>query len=178
MSDPSGSAAASLFTEVKRTRSSDDVVDQIRASGGDAIAVPTDVSKREELEALAQTAVARFGRIDTWINDAGVSIYGRLDEVAEVDWAVHIPNLIDYWCWIVLGTDRYRGAVTATHRRLHERSAVSAEHCVRWFALWTATIDASWAGPHADKAKDHARALMAGMATHVFGCSWTSAGQP
>lgn len=33
----------------------------------------------------AQAAINRFGRIDTWINDAGVSIYGRLDEVSEAD---------------------------------------------------------------------------------------------
>ena len=42
-------------------------------------------------------------------------------EVAEVDWVDHIPKLIDYWCWILFGTDPYPGAVTRTHRRVHEK---------------------------------------------------------
>src|SRR5206468_7879728 len=37
------------------------------------------------VERVAEAALARFGRIDTWINDAGVSIYGRLAEVDEED---------------------------------------------------------------------------------------------
>lgn len=34
---------------------------------------------------VADAAVERFGRIDTWVNDAGVAIYGRLDEVSDSD---------------------------------------------------------------------------------------------
>jgi hemoglobin len=97
------------------------------------------------------------------------------DEVAEVDWTIHIPNLIDYWCWIVLGIHRYLGSVTATHRHLHSRQAVTPAHCDRWCQLWFSTIDDSWAGPCADKAKAHAAALMAGMAKHVFGFEWVPA---
>ena len=37
------------------------------------------------MERLARAAIERFGRIDTWVNDAGVSIYGRLDEVDDMD---------------------------------------------------------------------------------------------
>jgi short-subunit dehydrogenase len=37
------------------------------------------------MERLAQTVIDRFGRIDTWVNNAGVSIYGRLDEVSDSD---------------------------------------------------------------------------------------------
>ena len=51
------------------------------------------------------------------------------DEVAEVDWTIHIPNLIDYWCWIILGPPRYRGTVTATHRHLHDTQPITPAHC-------------------------------------------------
>lgn len=34
---------------------------------------------------VAAAAIARFGRIDTWVNNAGCTIYGRLDEVGEAD---------------------------------------------------------------------------------------------
>lgn len=63
----------------------DEVARGIEAEGGQALAVPTDVADRAQVEALAEAAVARFGRIDTWINDAGVSIWGRIDETPEAD---------------------------------------------------------------------------------------------
>ncbi|MET0982239.1 MAG: SDR family oxidoreductase, partial [Telluria sp.] len=44
-----------------------------------------DVSNREQVEQVAREAMARFGRIDTWVNCAGSTIYGRLDEVSESD---------------------------------------------------------------------------------------------
>lgn len=61
------------------------VCDEIADAGGQAIAVPADVASREQLEAAAQAAIDAFGRIDTWVNNAGVSIYGRLDTVSEED---------------------------------------------------------------------------------------------
>jgi short-subunit dehydrogenase len=44
-----------------------------------------DVSRRAQVEEVARQAVARFGRVDTWVNCAGCTIYGRLDEVTEED---------------------------------------------------------------------------------------------
>ena len=58
---------------------------QISNAGGEAIHVVADVGDRERMFFVAREAIARFGRIDTWINNAGVSIFGRLDEVSEVD---------------------------------------------------------------------------------------------
>lgn len=55
------------------------------AEGLAAIPMVADVSVRVEMDKAAQTAVDRFGRIDTWINNAGLSIYGRLDAVSEED---------------------------------------------------------------------------------------------
>lgn len=97
-------------------------------------------------------------------------------EVAEVEWAEHIPKLIDYWCWILLGGDGYPGAVTRTHRHLHGLRAIEPAACDRWFDLWVASVDARWSGPTATRAKTHAAALMAGMARHVFGYEWAPSG--
>lgn len=93
-------------------------------------------------------------------------------DVAEIDWAEHIPRLIDYWCWILFATHPYPGAVTRTHRHLHELKAIEPAHCDRWFKLWVACIDERWSGPHADHAKRHAHTLMAGMARRIFGFTW------
>jgi len=55
---------------------------QVERLGGQAEPVVTDVAEPDQVERLAQRAVERFGRIDTWINNAAVSIYatvGQLD---------------------------------------------------------------------------------------------------
>ncbi|MCU1475211.1 SDR family oxidoreductase [Amnibacterium sp.] len=54
---------------------------ECRAAGGDAIAVPTDVTDWDAVQALARAAVARFGGIDIWVNDAAVSVFAPVVEV-------------------------------------------------------------------------------------------------
>ena len=55
--------------------------DEIRAHGGQAVHVAGDVADPGALERLATVACEAFGGFDTWVNNAGISIYGRLDEV-------------------------------------------------------------------------------------------------
>ena len=58
---------------------------QIKGDGGSARAVVADVSRLEDVERLARSAVEEYGTLDTWVNNAGVSFYGRLTEVALED---------------------------------------------------------------------------------------------
>ena len=57
----------------------DELAQRINAEGGEAIAVPCDVTDRGQIEAVGRAAVKRFGRIDTWVNNAGIGMFGRLD---------------------------------------------------------------------------------------------------
>src|SRR3954453_22464751 len=61
------------------------IVQRLNGEGCEAISVVADVADRQQVEKVAEAAVARFGRIDTWVNDAGLSIYGRLDKVSGED---------------------------------------------------------------------------------------------
>jgi NAD(P)-dependent dehydrogenase (short-subunit alcohol dehydrogenase family) len=54
----------------------------IRRQGGRAIHVVADVSDPDQVDRIADAAVREFGRIDTWVNNAAVSMYGRLMDVA------------------------------------------------------------------------------------------------
>jgi short-subunit dehydrogenase len=76
---------ASLVLAARSREALERDVQALTASGLQAIAVEADVSNREDIQKVAETAVAQFGRIDTWVNNAGVSIYGRLDEVSDED---------------------------------------------------------------------------------------------
>ncbi|MGI4880450.1 MAG: SDR family oxidoreductase [Janthinobacterium lividum] len=57
-----------------------DAVAEITAAGGTADYAVADVGIAGQVAAAAAKAVARFGRIDTWVNDAGVAIYAKLLE--------------------------------------------------------------------------------------------------
>ena len=76
---------AKLVLSSRSDETLEKLVSEIRAKGGEAIYVVADVAEREQVEMIAQVAIQHYGSIDTWINDAGVSIYGRLDEVSEQD---------------------------------------------------------------------------------------------
>ena len=57
-----------------------DLVDEIRDKGGQATHVAVDVASEEDVRRIAEEAVAAFGGFDTWVNNAGVSVYGRTHE--------------------------------------------------------------------------------------------------
>lgn len=63
----------------------DAVVTRFTDLGQEAVGVVADVSERAQVERIAQAAIERFGRIDTWVNNAGVSIYGKMETVSEAD---------------------------------------------------------------------------------------------
>jgi short-subunit dehydrogenase len=58
---------------------------EINQSGGQAIYVVADVSQQADVQQIAQAAKAKFGGYDTWVNNAGVSIYGKLEQVPVED---------------------------------------------------------------------------------------------
>ena len=63
----------------------DAIAADIVREGGQAVAVGADVGKREQVEEIAARAVAAFGGVDTWVNVAGLTIYGPLGEVSQED---------------------------------------------------------------------------------------------
>jgi NAD(P)-dependent dehydrogenase (short-subunit alcohol dehydrogenase family) len=57
------------------------VVAEAERLGATALAIPTDVRDENAVQALAAGAVERFGRLDVWVNCAGVMAYGRFEDV-------------------------------------------------------------------------------------------------
>ena len=70
-------------------------VEEIRRDGGRAICYVADVSNSREVEALADRAVTEFGGIDTWVNNAAVSVYGRIMDVPIEDFRRQMD--VNYW---------------------------------------------------------------------------------
>jgi NAD(P)-dependent dehydrogenase (short-subunit alcohol dehydrogenase family) len=57
---------------------------ECRGLGGQALAVPTDVSDPRQCQALIETAVKTYGAIDMLVNNAGITMWARFDEITDV----------------------------------------------------------------------------------------------
>ena len=76
---------AKLVLAARSEEDLDRITQEINSKGGEAIFVVADVGKQEDVEKIAAAAKTYFGGFDTWVNDAGVSIYGRLEKVSDED---------------------------------------------------------------------------------------------
>jgi len=69
-------AGASVLLVARSEAELAEVVAEIKREGGTAEFFVADVGDAEQVRAAAERAVERFGRIDTWVNNAGTAIYG------------------------------------------------------------------------------------------------------
>jgi hemoglobin len=96
------------------------------------------------------------------------------EEVAEVDWAVHMPRLTNYWCRVLLGEPGYDGMLLAAHEHVHHLEPFDPALYDRWYDLWVASVDERWSGPKADAAKAHAAHIMRFLARRLSGITWAA----
>ncbi len=80
-----GRNGANVVLAARRTELLEEVANEVRAAGGQALVVTTDVADPAQVERLAAAAVERFGRIDVWINNAGVGAIGRFEDIPIAD---------------------------------------------------------------------------------------------
>lgn len=76
---------ARVVLAARNERDLNRAAEEIRRDGGRALAVPTDVTDLAQVEALARRAADEFDRIDSWINNAGVSVYGTFRDLSMDD---------------------------------------------------------------------------------------------
>jgi NAD(P)-dependent dehydrogenase (short-subunit alcohol dehydrogenase family) len=72
---------ASLVVAARRGNALEDLVAECQTLGAQARAVPADVSNEAAVRNIAKEAIRRFGNIDIWINNAGVSAAGKLEQL-------------------------------------------------------------------------------------------------
>src|SRR5437867_10307594 len=77
---------ASVVLGARRADRLQSLADELTGKGGNALAVTTDVTRRDQVKKLVDTAVQKFGRIDVMINNAGIMPRAPLERLTIDDW--------------------------------------------------------------------------------------------
>lgn len=86
---------AQVVLAARNERDLASAVEEIRREGGRAIYRVADVAEERQVEAVATTAVREFGRIDSWVNNAAVAMYGRIMDLPLDDMRRQFD--VNYW---------------------------------------------------------------------------------
>lgn len=126
----------------RRTERLDRIVADIVAAGGIAEARALDVTRREDVQAFAAHAIARFGRIDVIVNNAGVMPLSPLASLKLDEWDrmidVNIRGVL-HGIAAVLPTMQKQGAghvVNVASIGAHAVSPTAAVYCATKYAVW------------------------------------------
>ena len=75
----------------------------------------------------------------------------------------HLSIIEAYWQRMLLGGKRYRRNMVNVHRDIHRRLPIAEADFGHWLMLFTATVDADFAGPKAERAKFLARTIIVNL---------------
>ena len=87
-----------------------------RARGGTALAVPTDVTDLAQVQALADRAFDELGAVDVLCNNAGVALWGGLEQATHRDWQWVLG--VNLW-GVIHGLEAFLPRMIASGRRGH-----------------------------------------------------------
>ena len=136
-------AGARVVLTARNARALERAVQDIRHAGGRAVHVAGDVADPRHVDAIADAALGEFGRIDTWVNNAAVSMYGRIMQLAIEDMRRQMD--VNYWGQVhgsrvaVREMRRHGGALVNVASALADRAIplqgnyCAAKHAIKAF---------------------------------------------
>lgn len=115
----------------------------------------TDIRNRKDIEKLVN---AFYDRVKT---DA---VIGYLfNDVAHVNWELHLPKMYNFWENILFYTSNYEGNPMAKHKELRAKSPMTEAHFAHWVKLFTETVDFLFEGKKAEEIKNRATNIAMAM---------------
>lgn len=137
---------ARLVLAARNRDALEELAEEIRDNDGEAIAAPADVGVEAEVDAVHRAAIDAFGDYDTWINNAGIGIYGEMLDVPTAE----SRRLFETNFWgVVYGSltaarhlrnrTRHRGAIINVGSEVSDRAVIllgmysASKHAVKGF---------------------------------------------
>jgi short-subunit dehydrogenase len=112
------------------------LVQEIRTAGGEAVYVVADVGKREDVTRIAQKAREEFGGFDTWVNNAGISIYGNITDTSIED----MRRLYDTNFWgVVYGSLAAVGHLRRKGGALINVGSTVSDRAIPWQGVYSSS---------------------------------------
>ena len=71
----------------------------------------------------------------------------------------HLPQIIDFWEYLILKTGSYRGNVFESHQAIHEQTPLTIAHFDRWLHYFNTAVDKHSAGENATDMKTRAAVI-------------------
>ena len=130
-----------LALSARRAEMLEDVAKQVRAAGGEAVAIQADVAEEVDCRVLVEKAVAAFGGLDVLVCNAGISMFSRFDEVKDLglyERLMRVNYLGAVWCTAhaLPHLKASRGAVVAVSSQLGKVAAPTRTgYCASKFAM-------------------------------------------
>lgn len=132
-----GAYGAGVVLAARRVELLQEVAQNVEKAGGQALVVQTDISRPEDVQRLADSALKRFGTIDVWINDVGVGAIGRFWEIPLEDYSrlvdVNLKGII-YGSYTAIRIFRSQG-----HGMLVNLGSIDSETPLAYQGTYSAT---------------------------------------
>lgn len=75
------------------------------------------------------------------------------NEVAHVNWEMHLPTMYDFWENILFSTGNFSGNPMEKHKQLHQKSPMTQSHFSHWIKVFHETVDDLFQGAKAEEIK-------------------------
>lgn len=118
-----------------------------------------DISTEEDIKALIDMFYEKVKA-----NDVIGYIF---NDVAQLDWEVHMPKIYKFWESILLGKPGFQGDVMGVHVRLNKKERLTARHFDKWIELFTSTVNEMFEGRVASEAINRASIIRRTMEYNI-----------
>ena len=80
-------------------------------------------------------------------------------EIAQTDFVHHLPIMVAFWDFLLLGKEGFRGNLMEAHQKINQKLPLTEAHFERWLKIWGENLDEHFAGEKTKEAKWRARSI-------------------
>lgn len=90
------------------------------------------------------------------------------NDIAKVNWEKHLPVMYDFWENVLFYTGSYEGNPMIAHQHINRVVPLTREHFLRWYQLFSQTVDELFEGDTAEQAKQRAFSISTVMQIKII----------